>query len=265
MSGGALICGSPDAPPVMLIHGLASSYRVWNRVVPLIEPAARIYAVELNASGSIDADADAVAQLIDKPMLLVGHSRGGLVATAVAERHPALVDQLVLLCPSWSVASRLGANRPTERALKVPVLGDVLWTLAPKSQRRQAVQSAFAPGTAVPDQFIADMRARGRRSLTASSRAIDDYLRTAPLAERLAKLAVPIELVFGEADGRVSAPREEFAALRTTHVVVLPGVGHSAPWEAPAEVAELISTSLADGLRRREATPVGAQPRKADR
>jgi pimeloyl-ACP methyl ester carboxylesterase len=262
---GALICGSPDAPPVMLIHGLGSSYRVWNRVVPLIEPAARIYAAELDASGSIDVDADAVAQLIDRPMLLVGHSRGALVATAVAERLPALVEQLILICPSWSLASRLGANRPTERALAVPVLGALLWALAPKSQRRQAMQSAFAPGTAVPDQFIADLRARGRRSLIDSSRAIDDYLMTAPLAERLAKLTVPTELVFGEADGRLSAPQEEFSALGNTHVAVLPGVGHSAPWEAPAEVAELISTSLADRPCTSEPTPVGAQRRKARR
>jgi pimeloyl-ACP methyl ester carboxylesterase len=261
MSAGALICGAPDAPPVMLIHGLGSSYRVWNRVVPLIEPTARICAVELDASGSIEVDADAVAQLLNRPMLLVGHSRGALVATAVAERHPALVDQLILLCPSWSLTSRLGVNRPIERALTAPVIGDLLWALAPKRQQRRTIQSAFAPGTAVPDQFIADLRARGRRRLTDSSRAIDDYLRTAPLAERLANLTVPSELVFGAADGRVAAPRAEFSA-GNTRVTVLPGVGHSAPWEAPDVVAELISTALTNDSRTAEPIPHGARRRK---
>jgi pimeloyl-ACP methyl ester carboxylesterase len=251
MSAGAVISGSPDAPPVMLIHGLASSYRVWDRVVPLIDLAARVYAVELDASGSIERDADAVAALLETPMMLVGHSRGALVATAIAERHPRLVRTQILICPSWSLDSRMGASQPIERVLAIPVIGDLLWALASDSRQRSAVQSAFAPGTAVPDQFVADMRARGRRNLTDSSRAIDDYLRAAPLAERLKNLSVRTELVFGERDARVSAPRDEFSTLRNTRVTVLPGIGHSPPWEAPDEVAELITSSVANWPRPR--------------
>lgn len=263
MSAGTLLCGSPDAPPVMLIHGLGSSYRVWDRVVALIEPTARIYAVELDATGSIDGDADAVAALLDRPMLLVGHSRGGLVATAVAERHRELVSKLILVCPSWSVSSRLSANGPTERALSVPLIGDLLWALASPRQQRRAMQNAFAPGTSVPDQFVADMRARGRRSLTDSSRAIDDYLKAARLADRLEKLAVPTELIFGRHDARVAAPRDEFSALCNTSLVVLPGIGHSPPWEAPGAVAEVIAHSLASQSRTRGpgSTVIAAQRR----
>ena len=228
----------------MLIHGLGSSHRVWDTVVPLIEQPARIYAVELDASDSIDRDADAVAALLDKPMLLVGHSRGGLVATAVAERHSELVSRLILICPSWSLASRLGGNRPTERALRIPVIGDLMWALASPRRLRREVQTAFAPGACVPDQFIVDLRARGRRRLTDSSRAINSYLTIAPLPDRLEKLSVPTELVFGGRDARVAAPHAEFSALRNTRVTMLPAVGHSPPSEAPAVVAELIAHSL---------------------
>jgi pimeloyl-ACP methyl ester carboxylesterase len=265
MNAGAMICGSPDASPVMLIHGLGSSFRAWDRVVPLIESAARVYAVELDASRSIESDADAVAALIEAPTVLVGHSRGGLVATAIAERHPGLVRRLILICPSWSVASRTGADRPIERALATPVIGDVLWALASDSRQRSAVQSAFAPGTPVPYQFVVDVRARGRRALTDSSRAIDDYLRTAPLAERLKNLSMPTELVFGEKDARVSAPRDEFSTLRNTHLTELPGVGHSPPWEAPDKIAEMITTSVANWPSARTAagTVAAAQQRKA--
>ena len=245
MSAGAVISGSSDAPPVMLIHGLASSYRVWDRVVPLIESLAHVYAAELDPSGSIERDADAVSALIDTPMLLVGHSRGGLVATAIAERQPELVRRQILICPSWSVVSRTAARGPIERALTVPFLGCLLWATASRGRQRAAAQSAFAPGVPVPDQFVADLRARGRRSLNASSRAIDDYLKAAPLADRLKNLTVPTELVFSELDARVSTPRDEFSALRNTHLTALPGVGHSPPWEAADKVAEIIANSLA--------------------
>jgi pimeloyl-ACP methyl ester carboxylesterase len=261
MSAGAVISGSSDAPPVMLIHGLASSYRVWDRVVPLIESFAQVYAAELDPSGSIERDADAVSALIDTPMLLVGHSRGGLVATAVAERQPELVRKQILICPSWSVASRTAARGPIERAITVPFIGCLLWAIisrAPRSRQRAAAQSAFAPGVPVPDQFVADLRARGRRSLTASSRAIDDYLKAAPLADRLKNLTVPTELVFSELDARVSTPRDEFSALRNTHLTALPGVGHSPPWEAADKVAEIITNSLAG-------TPISSVDRRAPR
>jgi pimeloyl-ACP methyl ester carboxylesterase len=244
MSAGAVVGGTPDAPPVMLIHGLGGSYRVWDRVVPLIELVARIHAVQLESTKSIERDADDAAALIDTPTLLVGHSRGGLVATAIAERHPELVSKVILLCPAWSPASRLSANRPIERALAIPGIGDLMWALASDRQHRAAQQTSFAAGTAVPDQFVADLRARGRRNFVHSTRAVDGYLAAHPLADRLRNLDAPIELVFGERDARVAAPEDEFASLHHTRVTFLPGVGHTPPWEAPGTVAELITDSL---------------------
>ncbi|WP_278266231.1 alpha/beta hydrolase [Nocardia sp. AG03] len=253
MSAGAVLAGDRDAPTVVLVHGLASSFRVWDRVVPRLRSTARVLAVELESAHSIGADADDVAALLDTKAVIVGHSRGALVATALAERHPELVAALVLLCPPWSRESRLSAHAPFERALAVPGLGDALWAAASTERRRAAQQNAFAPHVPVPDQFVTDARARGRRDFVRSSRAIDTYLGSRPLAERLRHLAVPVEVVFGELDARVARPGGEFATRHRTRVTELRGVGHTPPWESPDVIADLIlgTVGAADDARTR--------------
>ncbi|MEV0685641.1 alpha/beta hydrolase [Nocardia sp. NPDC050378] len=244
MSAGALLAGTPGKPTVVLVHGLASSFRVWDEVVPRLDTCANIVAVQLESSTSIEADADDVAALLASEAIVVGHSRGGLVASALAERHPELVTALVLLCPPWSRESRSSARAPIERALAVPGLGDLLWALASEDRRRAAQQNAFAPHVPVPDQFVADARARGRADFVRSSRAIDTYLGTRSLPERLGGLPMPVDLVFGELDARVARPIGHFDGLPRARVTELPNVGHTPPWEAPEVVADLIATHL---------------------
>jgi pimeloyl-ACP methyl ester carboxylesterase len=239
MAVGALIAGPPEAPLVGLIHGLAGSRRVWDRVLPLIEPHARVHALDLTGSTSIEQQADQAAELIPGPAVLVGHSRGGLVATAIAERHPGLASKLMLLCAPWAPESRLSANRRAERALAIPAIGQLLWALATEARQRQALRTAFAPDIPIPDQFVADLRRTGRRNLLAASQSIDTYLAETPLAERLMALAVPAELIYGGKDGRVAPP----ASSALTHTM-LPAVGHTPPWEAPDQIAELILAAL---------------------
>jgi pimeloyl-ACP methyl ester carboxylesterase len=240
MAAGALAAGPPDGPHVVLIHGLGGSHRTWDRVLPLIETQARIWALDLTGSDSIEHEADEAAELIEGPATLVGHSRGGLVATAIAERHPALASRLVLICPPWAPESRPRAQRPTERVLAIPGIGHLIWMAATDAQRRHALASAFAPGTPVPDQFVADLRATGRRNLVAASRAIDTYLAQAPLADRLSSTAVRVELIFAKHDQRVAPPPPSlFDAHNAT---LLQGAGHTPPWETPEWIAQLILT-----------------------
>jgi pimeloyl-ACP methyl ester carboxylesterase len=94
MAAGALVAGSANTPLVVLIHGLGGTHRTWDRVIPLIEPHARVCALDLEGTESIEDEADLAAELIPGPAVLVGHSRGGLVATAIAERHPSALEHV---------------------------------------------------------------------------------------------------------------------------------------------------------------------------
>lgn len=102
--------GDPDAErTVVLLHGIAASWRWFTPVVPALAESARVLAVDLPGFGrsampaaalTFDAMADAVAELLDRLGLdavdVVGHSMGSIVGTRLAIDHATRVRRLVL-------------------------------------------------------------------------------------------------------------------------------------------------------------------------
>jgi len=95
-------------PPVVLLPGTGETSDDWDVVASVLHSSRTVHAVSLRGHGdsdwpgrySIQAMADDVAgllgQLDGRPVDLVGHSLGGLVACAVASARPELVRRLVL-------------------------------------------------------------------------------------------------------------------------------------------------------------------------
>lgn len=116
--------GNPDGPTVVLVHGLGGSAPNWLEVMAPLTAIGDVVAPDLQGFGEAApprptaprpvANARFVATLLHAldtgPVVLVGNSMGGLVATLVAGEHPELVDQLVLLSPAlppWLPGVRL--------------------------------------------------------------------------------------------------------------------------------------------------------------
>lgn len=102
--------GPPEAPVIVLLHGFACSIHWWNGITPLLARSHRVIRIDLLGHGgsakprdgySVDHRAELVQQALARVgvehALVVGHSMGGAVATALVERAPALVDALVLI------------------------------------------------------------------------------------------------------------------------------------------------------------------------
>lgn len=237
-------------PPLILIHGLGGSARVWDRVAPLLEARFEVTRFDLpgfgdaaGPPGSIEAMARAaLARVTAEAPVIAGHSMGGLVATAAAELAPDLVSRLVIVNSPPTVESRMAARGPAERILRMRVLGDLAWRRASDDRLRAGMRSAFAPGHEVPDLFVEDLRRAGRESYLAGNAAINRYLARRTLPERLAALTQQVMVVFGERDGRVD-PRslDLYGPVGNVTVATIPEAGHSSIWEAPDRVAELVA------------------------
>ena len=95
---------------VVLLHGYLESSLVWEDFVPYLYKEVRVVTLDLPGHGIsvvtgevhtmdflADTVADALTALGIGRCTLVGHSMGGYVALAFCERHPEMLDGLVLL------------------------------------------------------------------------------------------------------------------------------------------------------------------------
>jgi pimeloyl-ACP methyl ester carboxylesterase len=87
--------------PVLLLHGFAEDSQVWAEIAPRLSTRCRLLIPDLPGSGrsallpgepSIDALADSIKIFIDDlhidKCVLIGHSMGGYVSLAFAEKYP---------------------------------------------------------------------------------------------------------------------------------------------------------------------------------
>lgn len=92
-----------EGPPLLLVHGFGGAAWNFSELAPLL-PGRRLIVPDLPGHGAssplpaptLAGFADVLAELLDGPVDVLGHSLGGVVALRLAERHPALVRRLVL-------------------------------------------------------------------------------------------------------------------------------------------------------------------------
>lgn len=248
--------GPRDAPALVLIHGLGASTDWWSPVVPMLARSCRVIRIDLLGHGqsakpagggyAIPEQGRRVGQVLDrlgvKHAVVIGHSTGGYVATALAEQRGDLVTALALI----DTGPRMDAfisDGAVGKLVFAPVLGQLLWRLRTDGILRRGLSTAFAPGFKIPQQFVDDTRGMTYHALTATSRASDDYLTQRPLPDRLTGLGKPLLVIFGEQDQRWrSSSAALYRAVAGARVELLPGVGHSPMVEDPPRTAALLLT-----------------------
>jgi pimeloyl-ACP methyl ester carboxylesterase len=243
--------------PIVLVHCFACSLRWWDRVVPLLGRDHRVIRIDLLGFGGSEKPRDgysieqqgrlvaaAMRELQARRAVVVGHSMGFGVATALAAQSSGLVDRLVNIdeqpSPGYGglpLLARLGFT---------PAIGEAIWRATPDFAIVDGYRSAFAPGYelgAFEDQLIDDFRAMTYTSYDRSHAELDDYGGTEPLDARVRSAGVPLLVVFGTEDQLYDDPRRTADAYRSVpgaEIRMIPGAGHSPNVERPARTARLI-------------------------
>ena len=249
--------GTADGRVAVLIHGLTTPSFVWEGLAPmLVARGWRCLAYDLYGRGhsqAVPGRQDAafflrqLEELLDHealtgPVVIVGYSMGGAIATAFAARHPGRVARLVLVAPA-GLGHRLS---PLERlGERTPILGDWLMRVFGGINLRRHLGRLTGARSTVPDiarRQIAETRARGFLPAVLSSQRHMLAGDQEGLHRALAAAGVSVAAVWGDADTVIPlAARDRLAALNpAARQVVVAGATHGLPHTHPEAVAELL-------------------------
>lgn len=244
--GDIYVCqdGPRDGHALLLIHGSASSTRSWDPLVPLLTGSHRVIRIDLLGHGrsakpsdrsyAIPDQAHRAGAVLDRlgveHAVVVGHSSGGVVATALAEQRPDLVTALALVNTGPSLAAFI--------APRSAAIGPSQWPPTDEQLRQFASTGFSRAGYKIPDELLDDVRAMTYHSLTTTMQATRAYLEQRALPDRLTALGKPLLVIFGEDDRRWrSSSASGYRAVPGARVELLPGLGHSPLLEDPPRTA----------------------------
>jgi len=234
--------------PLVLIHGYPLDHTIWDEVVTLLSHNFDVLLPDMRGYGESDAPdspwsmsdlADDLAGLLDhlkiESAFVAGHSMGGYVALAFAEKYPSRLRGLGL------VSSQTAADPPerkegryaTAKQVAEQGVGVVVDAMTTKFSTDTRVQS-FARELMMeqkPAGVIGALHAMAGRTDT---------------LEMLAAASFDVRIVHGEADALIpfERAREVLSACPRAQLTALPGVGHLPMLENPEATAEALLSFL---------------------
>ncbi|MBZ0275757.1 MAG: alpha/beta hydrolase [Anaerolineae bacterium] len=250
-------------PDVLLIHGWASSERMWERLTDTLQDHARCWAIDLCGFGAsprplddntLDIDTH-TAHIIDfceqhgiHPKAVIGHSMGGMLALKLALLRPDLVGSLVLLSPV--ITGRFGVYIDLNRLINSDVGSFALARSKPFWWLMQS--HLLAPLLSVPVYVNAEAAERirddfKRTSWQAATWSIASIARE-NLEPSLGAIRQPTLVIIGAEDTTVPPQQGRLAAHRlpNARLLELPGVNHQPLDEQPEQVVSTLSQFLMD-------------------
>lgn len=240
--------GPPQAPPLILLHGLGLDLRLWDALIPHLPRDLRLLRVDLPGHGASPrlggaASMGGMIRAVETALeaqgvtgaVIVGHGLGGLVAQGLAVKRLDVIRAMVLT----ATGTRLSARTIWERRIATVAAGG-MEALLPET-----LQAWFAP----PDRRSDLARLWSARFLSMDPESWADAARAIAGSDfhtTTASLTLPTLAIAGGRDATAPADllRETADLIRASRFALIPRAGHLAPAETPAEFAAPLAEFL---------------------
>jgi pimeloyl-ACP methyl ester carboxylesterase len=244
-------------PALVLLQGFMASRPIWKWQIEAFAPHFRVITMDNRDAGESDPEpftytvaamADDVAGLLDALRIerasVLGHSMGGYIALAFAERHPDRLDRLILVSTSALAGGALGRPAPTYNRDK--------WIDDPVERTFQRYGAMTGPGyfDTRPEQLTAVAEtARGNRlTFEAMTRQSNSAFMSHDARAALPNIAAPTLVIHGTVDPTIplSAGRRMVDAIPGARLVEFADVGHLPHLERTDEFNQVVLDFLAE-------------------
>jgi pimeloyl-ACP methyl ester carboxylesterase len=237
-----------DGPPLVLLHGFCESSRIFHRLKAELCPHSRVLLPNLPGHGgtprepglrSLSDAADWLRDWLDlmevETCLLVGHSLGGYIAAAFADRYP---DRLKGIGMLHSTALGDSPDRQENRDKALAFISEY----GTEAYLRAFVASLFFDPQPA---WTAELHEITAGTDPASIISFIKAMRDRPdRVAALRALQVPVMYIMGELDSLVPPARirDELARVELALLYRIPDAGHMGMYETPDKVLAAINS-----------------------
>lgn len=247
--------GDPQAPPILLIHGIRDNSRSWDWVANVLSDSYRIYAPDLRGHGNSDWAApqgytlaefgldlyEIVSALRLDRFAVVGHSFGGHLALRFAASWPDLITAASgIECIELPIVrDERAAPKPFPERMRT-------WIVSVRASRERQARNYLSISAAAarmqqeqPEVDSLTIRHLARHALLANPDGtlrwkFDQATRLRPpddadgrdLDQLLAAIECPVQLFYGTGSWVPFPPAERVALIRNLSLVTIPDVSH---------------------------------------
>jgi 3-oxoadipate enol-lactonase len=247
------IDGPDGAPWIVFSNSLATSIAMWDEQAAALKNSYRVLRYDQRGHGGTDTPAgryafdtllaDAVA-LLDalsiKKAHFAGLSMGGATALGLAERHPDRFERIIV-CDSPCQSTPQSSQQWEERIAVAQKQG--IAALVEPTVSRWFPPEILAKNPPHLDKVRAMIRATPVNGFIGCAAALADH----DYAAAIADVKCPVLFLVGEKDAPAPAMRKLHERLPGSHYVALPGAGHIANMDRPAEFNRTIADFLGAG------------------
>ncbi|MBT8166152.1 MAG: alpha/beta fold hydrolase [Acidimicrobiia bacterium] len=219
-----------------LVPGFSQTAGAWDDVRAALPTTARARPLDVPAGATFEATAARLAR--EGRGVWSGYSMGGRLALSIALDRPAAVEALVLVStnPGLEDARERATRRRSDEDLATLVESDgrerflEQWVAQPIFDGLDPTE-ALRHRLSSPTELARQLRILGQGTHQ-------------PMWDRLGELTMPVAVMAGERDEKYTAiARRIVSAVGTNASLhIVPGAGHALLQEAPATVAEILST-----------------------